>query len=368
MNFKNYSLLLLCVYILTFNIKLLANDSSFYAEGGTLIPLQETSIELKREVLNLVRKNDEMEVQVRFEFFNPGETKTLTVGFVTPPAVGDLSPEESEHPQIRDFQVMVENRLLPFQVKTLEGTDFKVSEDMYFGADFVYYFEVFFPSGTTTIQQAYTYRGGLSVETSADFNYRLTNAKGWANKAIGEFELNVHFGKNAYFSVPHTFLKSGKMANWQVIGVGRIAEKAHSVFGSTTFRMVKIQNGYLQFKATNFQPDYDIFFADWHAHNEVNFWTDSVQEHVFQDMEMALITDFYYKPEELQSLSKYELRWLRNYLFAKHGYIFKSKDLQSFFEQCNWYIPNPNVKAEPAILTEKERKLFEAIVAAQSKN
>lgn len=363
MTYKNIFLALL---FLLLNSSLSANDSSFYAEGSNLIPLQETSIELKKEVLNLTRKGKEMDVQVRFEFHNPDTPKTLTVGFVTPPTFGDVSAEESEHPQIRDFQVMVNGKLIPFQIKNLEKTDFKLSEESYHGYDFVYYFEVPFQRGKTIIQQIYTYRGGSSTEASAEFSYRLTNAKGWANKVIEDFEVNVHFGEDAYFSVPYSFWKNNQKADWQIIGVGKMSEKEEDRYG-VKFRMVKINKGYLQFRAQNFQPDYDIWLTDWHAHNEVQFWLDSDAKHLLEDFEVAAMLDYYHPQQDLAERSKEELRWIRNYLFAKYGYVFKSKDLQSFFEQCNWYIPNFNTKADPDILTEKERVLFEAIVAEEGR-
>ena len=44
-------------------------------------------------------------------------------------------------------------------------------------------------------------------------------------------------------------------------------------------------------------------------------------------------------PEELASYSKEELRLMRNEIFARHGYIFKSKDLQDYFAKQQWYQP-----------------------------
>lgn len=42
---------------------------------------------------------------------------------------------------------------------------------------------------------------------------------------------------------------------------------------------------------------------------------------------------------ELRNYSKEELRIIRNSIFAKHGYIFKSDDLKTYFSQFNWYTP-----------------------------
>jgi len=88
----------------------LANDGVFYATGNTLVPLKENTVSLKKEILNLTRKEDWMQVDIYFEFFNPGPDKELTVGFVTPPAYGDVTDEEAKHPQLKDLIVRAWDR------------------------------------------------------------------------------------------------------------------------------------------------------------------------------------------------------------------------------------------------------------------
>ena len=62
---------------------LTANDGGFYASGNTLIPLSKTSIELRKEYLNLTfEDNGFLRVDIQFEFFNPGNETELIVGFV----------------------------------------------------------------------------------------------------------------------------------------------------------------------------------------------------------------------------------------------------------------------------------------------
>ncbi|GGF29478.1 hypothetical protein GCM10010954_30730 [Halobacillus andaensis] len=45
---------------------------------------------------------------------------------------------------------------------------------------------------------------------------------------------------------------------------------------------------------------------------------------------------------ELTHLTKNELRLARNEIFARHGYIFKSKELRDYFSQKTWYITDVN--------------------------
>lgn len=51
--------------------------------------------------------------------------------------------------------------------------------------------------------------------------------------------------------------------------------------------------------------------------------------------------------DDIKGLSKAELRIARNEIFARHGYIFKSKDLAEYFGQFEWYRPiSSNVSSE----------------------
>lgn len=48
--------------------------------------------------------------------------------------------------------------------------------------------------------------------------------------------------------------------------------------------------------------------------------------------------------QDMASLSKGQLRLARNEIYARHGYIFKSKDLQKYFASKSWYHPDPAFK------------------------
>ncbi len=52
----------------------MANDGSYYASGNHLIPVFETDISVKKEILTLKKiRNRFIEVTVYYEFFNPQE-------------------------------------------------------------------------------------------------------------------------------------------------------------------------------------------------------------------------------------------------------------------------------------------------------
>jgi len=50
----------------------------------------------------------------------------------------------------------------------------------------------------------------------------------------------------------------------------------------------------------------------------------------------------YYSADDLSGFSKEDLRLARNEIYARHGYIFKDGDMQSYFGRQSWYTPTTN--------------------------
>lgn len=46
------------------------------------------------------------------------------------------------------------------------------------------------------------------------------------------------------------------------------------------------------------------------------------------------------KTADVENLGKEDLEWMRNEIFARHGYCFAKKDLRQMFENEAWYVPN----------------------------
>jgi len=62
---------------------------------------------------------------------------------------------------------------------------------------------------------------------------------------------------------------------------------------------------------------------------------------------------------DLQGLSKADLKIMRNEIFARHGYIFQTQAMKSYFQQQSWYVPKySNVTS---MLTSVEMKNVELI-------
>ncbi|MGL5330118.1 MAG: YARHG domain-containing protein [Peptostreptococcaceae bacterium] len=63
----------------------------------------------------------------------------------------------------------------------------------------------------------------------------------------------------------------------------------------------------------------------------------------------------YLSESELLYYTKMDLGYIRNEIFARHGYIFKNEDYRNYFSSMPWYYPNSNFKGEERELNEVER-------------
>jgi len=67
--------------------------------------------------------------------------------------------------------------------------------------------------------------------------------------------------------------------------------------------------------------------------------TTSSYSGVYDGNPYTWLSERYVTSSDLSGLTKAELRILRNAIYARHGYKFKSADLRQFFSQFSWYYP-----------------------------
>ena len=66
--------ILIFLLIPTFGV-LYANDGAFYMNGNHLIPVNETQVELSKEILTIKREGRNILIDVDYTFYNPGKAK-----------------------------------------------------------------------------------------------------------------------------------------------------------------------------------------------------------------------------------------------------------------------------------------------------
>ena len=80
----------------------------------------------------------------------------------------------------------------------------------------------------------------------------------------------------------------------------------------------------------------------------------SIPEHLYKIENYLTPADRVVTPAELAGWSKAELRVMRNEVFARHGRIFQSADLQDYFSKKAWYRENASYSDDLLTAVDKE--------------
>lgn len=351
MKFKIVLFLLICGF--TF-----ANDGAFFASGNHLIPINETNITVRKEILTLKKiRNNFIEVTVYYEFYNPNDAKKITVGFEAFSPQGDVdgAPKNGQHPYMRDFTVALNNNILNYNIAyvadslynqngIIKSVDLKKfdgnTSGNYVDFYYVYHFEATFKKGLNIIQHTYNYDLSASIDYNYDFEYILTAANRWGNKQIDDFTLIIDNGEFETFSINKTFFT--KADEWLINGIGKsenIKGYPNSFIENDAVKF-HIQKGNLIFQKKNFQPKGELIL---YAQNYIGI------------QDFGYIPFSYYQTEQInEPESDLQKKILKNLPFARRGYVFQNKELSNYYTQMDWYIPNPNYTPNLEILTNEE--------------
>jgi hypothetical protein len=347
------------ILILTLSVSVFGHDGVYLTKGGIIYPTQETKISLKKEILSFTVRDNIAHVDIQFEFNNPENIeRKLLIGFQAPAAAGDVSDSLSNLNQINNFTIIQNGDILPYKLKAAECEDCELKDpkDFHFSqfepGIFVILFEITFKPGLNQINHSYNFPASNNVSFDQFYNYILTTGSKWADTKIKDLTVNINMGINKFFYVNDIF---GKTANWSIIGSGKVTDAKFNYIDNDTCRMVRTLSGQLQIKVKDFKPTKNIefgivskySFTVWPVyHKEYN------EGNIVGIGRMDLSGDY----------TKKELRLMRNTIYAQYGYHFKSPDLKDYFLQFAWYMPDPNLKMEDIVLTEKEKSFIEKIL------
>lgn len=376
-----------------------ANDGVFYAAGNQLIPITETDISVKKEVLTINRVGDHLEVTVYYEFFNPVGEKELLVGFeAQSPYNSGLDPIAlfPNHPHMRNFKVVVNGEPLQYEIAHVQTGNYDEKEKYvlppyYINGqfkdwskkqcadslkawdynavpfDYVYHFKAKFRPGLNIVQHTYEYDLSFSVGEEFEFPYVLTAANRWANHQIDDFTLNINMGDRESFRIKKTFFE--KPVEWTIDGLGMAINCEWLGWDTVENGVIfHLQEGGISFHKQNFRPKGELFVAKGHLIACLwKDWKDEENIPVEEKLITGLKSQYYaldtaYIPgffAETPKFTPIQRRILRNLPFAYRGYKFKDKALQKYFESTQWYILNPKYKGEMEGFSEKEKAWVE---------
>lgn len=86
--------------------------------------------------------------------------------------------------------------------------------------------------------------------------------------------------------------------------------------------------------------------------------TEAFQQTSLSDLINKDASTYRFSESDLSPLSAKELTCLRNSVYAKHGYVFKSQELNNYFKQFGWYHPDSSVTDASLNSTEKTNVQF----------
>ena len=259
---------------------------------------------------------------------------------------------------------------------------------------YAYYFEATFLPGRNTIHHTYRYQMDDSVDSHYGINYKLTPALRWANKQIDDFTLIISGGNSVRMFFLNNSAFGSPNPSFTIAGTGLqrtfdrpdydYEEGEAKETGRVYYTAFSLRGATVTFHQTNFQPAAELHIQSADAyemvHNEVEY---DGTEQKWRDNNALLVANYYdsdYGCKSLFALGGVEDsltdrfnfflpdgdyidadRILRNMPFAARGYVFKNKDLQSFFSHCWWYMPDPSYVADFDKLNPKEREFIKEV-------
>lgn len=106
-----------------------------------------------------------------------------------------------------------------------------------------------------------------------------------------------------------------------------------------------INGGWKPYAKGRAEKEYQLQRKKFEYRTDVGTWPESSQRLL--------------KPEDVENLMKEDLEFMRNEIFARHGYCFSKKHLRQQFEMEEWYVPNTvDIRG---LLTDIEKKNIEMI-------
>lgn len=343
----------------------LANDSSYFATGNQLIPIQETDISVKKEVLTLQRiKDNKVRITVDYVFHNPNAEKTLLMGFEADSPGGDVDgePKQGRHPYIENFSVSLNQKLIAHKVSIMPISQEEERKPLYTLKDlqkksviptiddvnqaqlfYVYHFPATFPPGETKVKHVYDYAISGAVFTTTSIDYLLTPALRWANKQIDDFTLIIDLGEfQQYHIAPHFFQD---LSSWTSQGRVKIAMEnvRNEMSGESSLMMTVWQHqGSVTFHAKNFRPQGELsIFTNRFMH----------QDEIIDAKSLKLSLEELPWLEDKTLKNNFTRKVLENFPYARRGHVFQNQQLKAFFENQPWYMPdpkNPNITLNEA--------------------
>ncbi|CEG61517.1 YARHG domain-containing protein [Legionella micdadei] len=334
--------------LLTQSINSSANDTEFGGNGSLPIPIENNAISMISENIsingedllnpnkrgrwlyhcqftfkNFTPKKQRLQMGFPFPIYNEEEAVTVPKGSISHP--GD--------PLVYDFKVTTPNGPIP-AVRSKIGTnkDKGVAYQeayiwpMSFEPDQILKIEHSYSTGTTNDVMGFTW-----------VSYVLKTGALWRGNQIGHTRIKIS---------PNTPTRlCSEISQYKDIGTPILPG------------MKIVQKGaYRQYlwDLEHFKPKQDLTLC-----------LQTGRDYVRYQLVYPLIGISSYPLPPLSSMSRSELRRMKNSIFAQYGRVFNDPELQHYFNQQWWYEPNPNY--QDSLLTKEDKEAIKVLNAVLNK-
>ena len=298
---KKLIVLLLSIFNFQFStFNCLANDGVYFTSGNVLVPLKETDIAAKKEVLEITLGKDSFAyVTVDYTFYNNSEAKTVTMAFeaAAPYNAWASFSHEGVHPFIHDFTVLFNGQklqhrnavvaapspnsspeeegkdgdLTPLDLTDWMGYDevpdsidldlydcdiYNEKLDSFCNYAYAYYFDAPFQKGENRVRHTYRYRMSYGVGRDYEVSYTLTPVTRWANGQVDDFTLRIKSEVDREIIMNDSLFLG---APFKLEGIGQTYQLQSDYWGYSQCLFAPLMEGnVLEWHSTDFAPEENI--------------------------------------------------------------------------------------------------------------
>lgn len=285
-----------------------ANDGVYFTSGSFLVPVKETDISAKKEILTItICKDGYANVDVDYTFYNnSSEKKNVTMAFEAhPPYCSEtLLNKNGIHPFISQFTVEMNGALLqhrnalvalkfvgestwesdhkpldmtqwkgvgeaPDSIVPFENAIYNEALDSVISYAYAYYFNATFRPGENKVHHTYRYRMGYAIDSKFLVPYWLTPVTRWANGQVDDFTMRIKTdGKIEEILLADSIFKGSEFKNFY-------PPVYHIKHWDVSYIFATISEHPLEWHSANFSPkaDMEITSGDYPDSYEMRRWS-----------------------------------------------------------------------------------------------
>ena len=277
-----------------------ANDGVYYTSGNFLVPLRETDISVRKEVLEITLCKDSFAtVTVDYTLYNNKKDKTVTMAFEADAPYNAWVPFDRRgiHPFIEDFTVVFNGEplqhrnavvassspdlspeaagrkkdyLTPLDLNVWKGygevadsllhmDNMLVSPelpDSFRSFAYAYYFDAPFRKGENHVRHTYRYRMSWGVGRDFELSYWLTPITRWRGGRVDDFTLRIKSEVDREIVMNDSMFLASP---FKLKGIGEVYQLQSDYWGYSQCLFAPLMEGnVLEWHGTDFAPTQNL--------------------------------------------------------------------------------------------------------------